>query len=122
MEPITIIGISGIVSLVGGLILVMKNRRADASIRAARVQRAKERAEQKIAAKGFPDTDILSDFEFAPKNKISDDKHLGYGELSAHEDRIISAIFDDRLAPSLKVTPAYFDERNISETIEPKFE
>jgi len=132
MEPITLIAISGIVTLIGAVILIVKRNRVDASVRAARVKRAKERAQQKAASKGFPDTEVLSDFEFGTKNKISDDKHLGYGMLTAQEDHIITAIFDDRLAPPLKVTPAYtvhgsyadsiFDERNISETIEPRFE
>lgn len=132
MEPLTItIAILG-TTIVVGLVAIARQGRNRVSKRRALIKTAKLRAEQKVAAKGFADTEPMPDFDFRPVNKISDDRHLGYGQLSIEEDRIINAIFDDRLAPPMKIERAYtvhgsyadsiFNDANISETIEPKFE
>lgn len=131
MEPITLIAIGSAATLLAGLALIAKRKRAEVSRKNALIAKAKERARQKISVKDFEDTAPLSDFEFGTRNKIADDRHLGYGALGADEDRIINAIFDDSLAPPLKVRAAYtvhgsfvdsiFNDANISETIEPRF-
>lgn len=131
MEPITLIAVISGTALVGGFVMIARRQRSERDRRTALVEKAKARAKQKVSTKEFPDTEPLSDFEFGNKLKIVDDKHLGYGMLTAAEDNIITTIFDDRLAPPLRVKPAYtvfgdyvdsiFDDRNITETIEPKF-